>query len=66
MYDYIVIFGEAAAKAMASTVHRSTPDAVNEGLDNLEAAGCEEVFLVPATAERAEIDRLSELVAKRS
>ena len=30
-----------------------------------EAVGCEELFLVPATAELAEVDRLAEIVAAR-
>ena len=34
-------------------------------IDNAEAAGCEELFLVPATAELAELERLSELLSKR-
>ncbi len=50
---------------MAESVHRSSADALLDGLDNAEAAGCEEVFLVPATAEPVEIDALAELLAKR-
>jgi hypothetical protein len=38
---------------------------VREALDNAEAAGCEELFVVPATAELAEVDRLNEILAKR-
>jgi hypothetical protein len=34
-------------------------------LDNAEAAGCEELFMVPATADISEIERLSELLARR-
>ena len=34
-------------------------------LDNAEAAGCEELFMVPATAELSELDRLMELLATR-
>ncbi len=66
VYDYLAIFGDAPAKAMSKMMNRSTPDAVSEALDGLEAAGCEEVFLVPATAERAEVDRLAELIGKRT
>jgi alkanesulfonate monooxygenase SsuD/methylene tetrahydromethanopterin reductase-like flavin-dependent oxidoreductase (luciferase family) len=65
VYDYLDIAGPEIAQMMAESVHRSTTDALLEALDNAEAAGCEEVFLVPATAELAEIDRLSEVVAKR-
>lgn len=65
VYDYTRVFGEAAGRAMAKIVTRSTPDAVREGLDNLEAAGCEECFLVPATAELAEVERAAEIVSRR-
>ena len=64
VYDYTRVFGDAAGRAMAKRVTRSTPDAVREALDNLEAAGCEECFLVPATAELAEVERAAEIVAK--
>lgn len=50
---------------MAESVHRSTADTVREALDNAEAAGCEELFMVPATAELSELDRLMELLATR-
>jgi alkanesulfonate monooxygenase SsuD/methylene tetrahydromethanopterin reductase-like flavin-dependent oxidoreductase (luciferase family) len=65
VYDYVAYFGEAPARAMASQMNRATPDAVRRSLDDLEAAGCDEVFLVPATAERAEVERAAEIVAGR-
>lgn len=65
VYSYLDIAGPEIATAMAESVHRHNADAVREGLDNAEAAGCEELFLVPATADLAEIDRLSELLASR-
>ena len=65
VYDYLAIAGPEIATMMAESVHRSSADAVREALDNAEAAGCEELFMVPATAELAEIERLSELLARR-
>jgi alkanesulfonate monooxygenase SsuD/methylene tetrahydromethanopterin reductase-like flavin-dependent oxidoreductase (luciferase family) len=65
VHDYVAYFGEAPARAMASQMNRATPDAVRQALDDLEAAGCDEVFLVPATAERAEVERAAEVVAGR-
>jgi alkanesulfonate monooxygenase SsuD/methylene tetrahydromethanopterin reductase-like flavin-dependent oxidoreductase (luciferase family) len=65
VYDYVSYFGDAPARAMSSGMDRATPDAVRASLDDLEAAGCDEVFLVPATAELAEVERASEIVAKR-
>ncbi len=65
IYNYMAIEGHEIATMMAQTVHRSSPDAVREALDNAESAGCEEFFLVPATAEMAEVDTLAEILATR-
>ena len=65
VYEYLAIAGAEIATMIAESVHRSSADAVREALDNAEAAGCEELFVVPATAELSEIDRLSELLAQR-
>ena len=65
VYDYVSYFGDAPARAMSNLMDRATPDAVRQSLDDLEAAGCDEVFLVPATAELAEVERAAEIVAKR-
>jgi alkanesulfonate monooxygenase SsuD/methylene tetrahydromethanopterin reductase-like flavin-dependent oxidoreductase (luciferase family) len=65
VYEYLAIAGPEIATMMAESVHRSSPEAVLAALDNAEAAGCEELFMVPATAELAEIDCLNELLARR-
>ncbi|MFT4518591.1 MAG: alkanesulfonate monooxygenase SsuD [Halioglobus sp.] len=65
VYEYLAIAGPEIATMMAESVHRSSADAVNEAIDNAEAAGCEELFMVPATADIAEIDKLSDILAKR-
>lgn len=65
VYEYLAIAGPEIAKMMADSVHRSNADAVRQGLDNAEAAGCEELFMVPATADISEIDRLSDILSAR-
>jgi alkanesulfonate monooxygenase SsuD/methylene tetrahydromethanopterin reductase-like flavin-dependent oxidoreductase (luciferase family) len=65
VFDYLRVFGEDAARAMAAPMNRNTPEAVADGLDQMEAAGCEEVFLVPATADIEEVQRAAEVVARR-
>ena len=50
---------------MAQSVHRSNADAILEALDNAEAAGCEELFMVPATAEIKEVEALAALLEQR-
>lgn len=65
VYEYLAIAGPEIASMMAESVHRSSPETVLQALDNAEAAGCEELFMVPATAELAEVERLAELLARR-
>ncbi len=65
VHAYVAYFGEAPARAMAAQMNRATPDAVRQALDDLASAGCDEVFLVPATAELAEVERVAELVSRR-
>lgn len=65
VYQYLDIAGPEIAKMMAESVSRSSGEQVLEALDNAEAAACEEVFLVPATAELVEIEKLAELLQKR-
>jgi alkanesulfonate monooxygenase SsuD/methylene tetrahydromethanopterin reductase-like flavin-dependent oxidoreductase (luciferase family) len=65
VYEYLAIAGPEIATMMAESVHRSSAESVLAALDNAEAAGCEELFMVPATADLSEIERLSELLARR-
>ena len=65
VFDYLRVFGDEAARAMSSSMNRSDASAVRESLDAMEAAGCEETFLVPATADLEEVERAAELVARR-
>jgi alkanesulfonate monooxygenase SsuD/methylene tetrahydromethanopterin reductase-like flavin-dependent oxidoreductase (luciferase family) len=65
VYEYLAIAGADIATMMAESVHRSSADSVLAALDNAEAAGCEELFMVPASSDLSEIERLSELLARR-
>jgi alkanesulfonate monooxygenase SsuD/methylene tetrahydromethanopterin reductase-like flavin-dependent oxidoreductase (luciferase family) len=65
VHQYLAVFGDAPARSIAATMTRSKRDAILEAIDGLESAGCDEIFLVPATADLAEIDRLGELLARR-
>jgi hypothetical protein len=42
---------------------RHTIDAVAEGIENLRRAGSDEIFLVPTTADLAEVERVAPLVS---
>ncbi len=65
VYDYLAIAGPEIATMMAESMHRHTPEAVIEALDNAEAAGCEELFLVPATADIVEVEAISDILSRR-
>jgi len=65
VFDYMKFLGEDVARAVAKTMTRCTPDAVNESLDAMQELGCEEVFLVPATSDVADIEAITALIEKR-
>lgn len=65
VYEYLKVFGEAAARAVAKTMTRSRPDAVREALDAMEALGAEECLLVPATPDLSEVERAAEILVRR-
>jgi len=56
-YDYLRIFGEEAGQYGAQSVACFTPEALRRAVDNVRAAGAHELFLVPTTADPAELDR---------
>jgi alkanesulfonate monooxygenase SsuD/methylene tetrahydromethanopterin reductase-like flavin-dependent oxidoreductase (luciferase family) len=66
VFDYMQVFGDGPANAIAKTMTRHTPDSIQAALDDLEALECDEVYLVSATADLREIDGIEELIAKRS
>lgn len=56
-YEYMRIFGEEVATMMADMLSTSTPDALRTAVATLEELGCDELFLVPTTADVAELSR---------
>lgn len=65
VYGYLAVLGDDMARAMAKSVDRSTPDKVRESLDAMEALGCDECFLVPASSDPIEVERAAELLSRR-
>jgi alkanesulfonate monooxygenase SsuD/methylene tetrahydromethanopterin reductase-like flavin-dependent oxidoreductase (luciferase family) len=57
-YEYLSNFGDRAAGAMAGLCRLSDAGVVREMLAALRETGCDEVVLVPTTADLAEVDRL--------
>jgi alkanesulfonate monooxygenase SsuD/methylene tetrahydromethanopterin reductase-like flavin-dependent oxidoreductase (luciferase family) len=59
-YSYLKIFSPEIAKMMADSATVNTPAALREAMDGAEAAGCDEMFLVPTTTDVTELDRTRE------
>jgi alkanesulfonate monooxygenase SsuD/methylene tetrahydromethanopterin reductase-like flavin-dependent oxidoreductase (luciferase family) len=56
-YDYMRIFGEDVGRWAADNVTCSSPEALRTVLDNARDAGADEFFLVPTSADPAELHR---------
>jgi len=66
VYEYLEILSPEIATAMSKNMDRTTPDRINQSLDWMEELGVEETFLVPTTCDTEDIDRMSELIARRN
>ena len=56
-YSYMKIFGEDLATMMAGMLATSTPETLRAAVDTLDGLGCDELFLVPTTADVTELAR---------
>ncbi len=65
VHQYMQTFGDEEARAIGDSMTRHNPDAIKAAIDDMEEIGCDELFLVPATADFAEIDRIADLIATR-
>ena len=65
VFEYMRIFGEKFARQLAQTACLHNRDAVLRAVDDMQQVGCEELFLVPATADYAEIDGVEAILAER-
>lgn len=62
VFDYMKNLGTDVATSIADTMTRHTPNSIMESVQAMEALNCEELMLVPATADLTELDRLVDLV----
>ncbi|MCU1366162.1 MAG: flavin-dependent oxidoreductase, F420-dependent methylene-tetrahydromethanopterin reductase [Ilumatobacteraceae bacterium] len=60
VFDYMKIFDAGFARQMAEAAPVYTAEALREAVAAAEAAGCDELFLVPTTADPVELDRTRE------
>jgi alkanesulfonate monooxygenase SsuD/methylene tetrahydromethanopterin reductase-like flavin-dependent oxidoreductase (luciferase family) len=59
---YLGIFGEEFGGAMADACTASSAAVVTDAITRLEEAGCDELILVPTSADLTELDRLIDLI----
>jgi alkanesulfonate monooxygenase SsuD/methylene tetrahydromethanopterin reductase-like flavin-dependent oxidoreductase (luciferase family) len=57
VFEYMKIFGETFARQFVSSANVHSPQALREAVDNAQAAGCDELFLVPTSADPDELRR---------
>ena len=64
-YDYLKVLSESDAQNIANGMSLHNDAAIMDAIDAIEALGTEELYLVPATADISEVDRLANLLSKR-
>lgn len=62
VFNYLRTFGDEQARNTARTMTRYNEDAVLQALLDMQELAIDEVFMVPATADITEIDRLEKLL----
>jgi len=65
VFEYLRILGEPGARAMAAAQRVHSVEAFHAALDAIEAQGCDELFLVPSSADPGELERTCEALASR-
>ena len=63
VYQYLEVFGEASAQAIAKTMKCHDAEAIADSAEKIAALGCDELILSPASADLDEISRLTELIS---
>ena len=60
-FRYLRVFGDDVAESMASLASASGPDRIATALSRIEAAGCDEVYLVPTSVDPTHLDEVAVL-----
>jgi hypothetical protein len=60
VFEYMKIFDPSFARTLAESAAVTTPEALRHAIDVARDVGCDEFFLVPTTADPAELDRTRE------
>lgn len=63
IYEYMKYMGDDIGRGMADRATCHTPEAIRQAIENVRAAGADELLICPATAHYDEIDHLIDLIA---
>ena len=63
VFDYLRLFGEKPARAMAERCRISSVERFRECTEAIAALGADELMLVPTSADPAELDRTADALA---
>ncbi|HWW46176.1 MAG TPA: hypothetical protein VN180_13985, partial [Acidimicrobiia bacterium] len=64
VYRYMLVMGSDLASAFASSATCNTPTALARSVEAAADAGCDELFLVPTTADISELDRTRDALGR--
>jgi alkanesulfonate monooxygenase SsuD/methylene tetrahydromethanopterin reductase-like flavin-dependent oxidoreductase (luciferase family) len=64
IYEYLRIFSEPYARKVAATAPVHSPEALRQTVAAAAEAGCDEFFLVPTSADPAELDRTRDALGR--
>jgi alkanesulfonate monooxygenase SsuD/methylene tetrahydromethanopterin reductase-like flavin-dependent oxidoreductase (luciferase family) len=64
VFDYLRLHGDEPARFVANAMTCFSPDVILESMRAIKATGVDELYMVPASADVAEVERLAELVAR--
>jgi alkanesulfonate monooxygenase SsuD/methylene tetrahydromethanopterin reductase-like flavin-dependent oxidoreductase (luciferase family) len=62
VHAYLAVFGEGAARAVAKGMTRFRAGPIAESIEAIRALGCDELMLVPVSAQLAEVERIQPLL----
>ena len=60
LHRYLDFMGEGAARKLAPTVSTTSPQALRDAARRVADLGCDELILVPTTADPDELDRVAD------
>ena len=64
VFNYLKVFGDDQAQATAATMTRFNEANIVEALQGMRDLGVDELFLVPATADLTEVERIESVLVR--